>query len=248
MGAAAVLAQPLPAQATPARIRIGRLTSLAATHAVLLAGAAFMLLPFVWMLTTSIKPPAEIFSADFTLWPRKFTPWRTMIAALTSAPLLRFALNGVIICSGILVVQLLVAIPCAYALAKLKLPRPQPAVRAGAPRPVHPGAGAGAAALHRAREARAPEHLFRDDGAVLPVGVRHLPVPAVLQGLPGRHHPRRPPRRDERVRDRLAHRRAERLAGHRRLLGLLDGRSLERPLLAADRHLGYASSRRRRSV
>jgi multiple sugar transport system permease protein len=39
---------------------------------------------------------------------------------LKTAPIARFMLNGVIVCAGILVVQLLVAIPAAYALAKHK--------------------------------------------------------------------------------------------------------------------------------
>jgi multiple sugar transport system permease protein len=42
--------------------------------------------------------------------------------ALTTAPLLRFLINGGIVCAGILMVQLAVAIPCAYALAKLNFP------------------------------------------------------------------------------------------------------------------------------
>jgi multiple sugar transport system permease protein len=100
--------------------------SLLATHAVLMAGAVFMLLPFVWMLMTSLKSPGEIFSADFTLWPRRFSAVENYDRALTTAPLLRFALNGFIICFGILVVQLLVAIPAAYALAKLKFPGRNP--------------------------------------------------------------------------------------------------------------------------
>jgi multiple sugar transport system permease protein len=122
MSTSAAIAQSIPVRATPAQIRVGRLLSLLATHAVLLAGAIFMLLPFVWMLMTSLKSPGEIFSADFTLWPRKFSAVENYDRALTSAPLLRFALNGFIICFGILVVQLIVAIPCAYALAKLKFP------------------------------------------------------------------------------------------------------------------------------
>jgi multiple sugar transport system permease protein len=73
MSASAVIVQPIPARATPAQVRVGRLLSLLATHMVLLAGAAFVLLPFVWMLMTSLKSPGEIFSADFTLWPRKFS-------------------------------------------------------------------------------------------------------------------------------------------------------------------------------
>lgn len=91
-------------------------------HALLLAGAAFMLLPFVWMLITSIKPPDEIFTATLSLWPKHFNGVENYRHALTTAPLLRFGLNGLIVCGGILVVQLLVAIPCAYALAKLRFP------------------------------------------------------------------------------------------------------------------------------
>ena len=107
---------------TPVAIRLRRLLSLALVHAVLIAGAVFMLLPFVFMLTSAIKPPGEIFEATFRLWPRQFYGLQNFESALTTAPLLRFLLNGVIVCGGILVVQLLVAIPCAYALAKLKFP------------------------------------------------------------------------------------------------------------------------------
>lgn len=91
-------------------------------HGFLLAGAVFMLLPFVWMLITSIKPPDEIFNATMSLWPKHFYGVENYRFALTSAPLLRFALNGVFVCACILAVQLLVAIPCAYALAKLRFP------------------------------------------------------------------------------------------------------------------------------
>ena len=107
---------------TPLAVRLRRLLSLALIHAMLIAGAVFMLLPFVFMLVTSIKPPGEIFEATFRLWPRNFYGLQNFHSALTTAPLLRFLLNGVIVCGGILVVQLLVAIPAAYALAKLKFP------------------------------------------------------------------------------------------------------------------------------
>ena len=107
---------------TPLAVRLRRLLSLALIHAMLIAGAVFMLLPFVFMLVTSIKPPGEIFEATFRLWPRNFYGLQNFHSALTTAPLLRFLLNGVIVCGGILVVQLLVAIPAAYALAKLTFP------------------------------------------------------------------------------------------------------------------------------
>jgi multiple sugar transport system permease protein len=113
---------PLRRPLTPTAVRLRRLISLALVHMLLMAGAVFILLPFVFMLVSSVKPPAEIFEATFRLWPRNFYGLQNFESALTTAPLLRFLLNGLIVCGGILVVQLLVAIPCAYALAKLQFP------------------------------------------------------------------------------------------------------------------------------
>jgi len=110
------------ATVSPAHSTARRFLSLVLIHSVLIAGALFMLAPFIWMLVTSIKPPAEIFSAEIALWPKQFYGVENYRFAMEKAPLLRFALNGVILCAGILVVQLLVAIPCAYALAKLDFP------------------------------------------------------------------------------------------------------------------------------
>jgi multiple sugar transport system permease protein len=122
---AALLTPPaLPAvrPVTPLGALVRRAASLLVVHAVLIAGAVFILLPFVWMLITSIKSPAEIFDATFTFWPRRFNAAQNYSYALTSAPLLRFMVNGVIVCGGILIVQILIAVPCAYALAKLRFP------------------------------------------------------------------------------------------------------------------------------
>ncbi|MBZ6078427.1 carbohydrate ABC transporter permease [Microvirga puerhi] len=117
--------QPLPpsaVQTSPGLARTRHILGLVVTHGLLLTGAAFILLPFVWMLATSIKPPDEVFTATFSLWPKRFYGVENYSYALTAAPLLRFALNGAILCGGILIIQLLVAIPCAYALAKLRFP------------------------------------------------------------------------------------------------------------------------------
>jgi multiple sugar transport system permease protein len=99
-----------------------RIATLVLTHAVLILGAAFILLPFIWMLSTSATPPSEIFNAEVRFWPKTFYAAENYLSALTGAPILRFALNGLIVCAGILAVQLLIAIPCAYALAKLRFP------------------------------------------------------------------------------------------------------------------------------
>jgi multiple sugar transport system permease protein len=113
---------PSAARPSPGLVLVRHVLGLVLTHGFLLAGAVFILMPFVWMLATSIKPPDEVFTATLSLWPQRFYGAENYSYALTAAPLLKFALNGVILCGGILIVQLLVAIPCAYALAKLRFP------------------------------------------------------------------------------------------------------------------------------
>lgn len=89
------------------------------SHAVLLLGAAIMLMPFVWMFFTAIKAPSEIFEASVWPWPRSWYGWGHFQEVLKTAPMGQFMWNGLVVCTGILTVQLLVAIPAAYAMAKL---------------------------------------------------------------------------------------------------------------------------------
>lgn len=93
-----------------------------ASRVVLAAGAALMLLPFWWMLLTAMRSPAEIFHGSLL-------PVIDIAAALDNfgraaaqVPMARFMANGVIVCGGILAVQVLTAVPAAYALAKLRFP------------------------------------------------------------------------------------------------------------------------------
>lgn len=89
-------------------------------HAVLLLTAAIILVPFVWMVSLSLKPPGEIFRASFRVLPEQWHAWENYTSALTSVPLPRFMLNGVIVCGAILALQILFCAPAAYALAKLR--------------------------------------------------------------------------------------------------------------------------------
>jgi multiple sugar transport system permease protein len=63
-------------------------------HAVLLIGALFMVLPMLWMLSTSFKPPTEI-----AIWPPQLLPKAPTLANYTGifdvAPFGRFFLNSV---------------------------------------------------------------------------------------------------------------------------------------------------------
>jgi multiple sugar transport system permease protein len=120
--ATAMRAQAVTRPITSGSSLLRRMVTLFAVHTVLVCGAVFILLPFVWMVVTSLKSPSEIFTVDFSLWPKHFNAVENYGRALTKVPLLRFALNGFIVCAGILIVQVLVAVPCAYALAKLRFP------------------------------------------------------------------------------------------------------------------------------
>ncbi|SJM30226.1 carbohydrate ABC transporter permease [Mesorhizobium delmotii] len=91
-------------------------------HAALLITGALILIPFVWMVSLSIKPPGEIFRASFSFWPEQFYGIENYTKALTEAPLPRYMLNGVFVCAMIVVLQILVCAPAAYALAKLDFP------------------------------------------------------------------------------------------------------------------------------
>lgn len=109
-------------------------------HAVLLLGAVVVILPFYLMLSFSFKSPAEIqsitggfFGAQELMTdqfcikegkPREACEMRPIAynytAAFSEAPLLRYLLNGVIVTVSIFIIQVIIALPCAYALAKLR--------------------------------------------------------------------------------------------------------------------------------
>lgn len=87
---------------------------------VLGLAAALFLFPFVYMAAFSIKPAEEIFSGSIGLIPGSLEGIFNFRNALNAEPLIRYLLNGFIVCAGILFFQLIFAVPCAYALAKLR--------------------------------------------------------------------------------------------------------------------------------
>ena len=94
-----------------------RYLSRAVSFGLLLLGAAIILLPFFWMISLSLKPADEIFQDSIQLLPSHFE-WSNYVVAFTKMPLWRFLINGIIVCGGILILQILIAVPCAYALTQ----------------------------------------------------------------------------------------------------------------------------------
>ncbi|MCX8135361.1 MAG: carbohydrate ABC transporter permease [Roseococcus sp.] len=82
-----------------------------------------MLAPYIWMVSASLKATDELFRASLTLLPETGTAWMENYGRVwREVPVAQYLLNGVIVCGGILVFQLLFAVPAGYALAKLRFP------------------------------------------------------------------------------------------------------------------------------
>jgi multiple sugar transport system permease protein len=79
-----------------------------------------MLAPYIWMVSASLKATDEIFRANLALLPEGLAAIDNYGRVFREVPVARYLLNGVIVCGGILVFQLLFAIPAGYALAKLR--------------------------------------------------------------------------------------------------------------------------------
>ncbi|WP_461209437.1 carbohydrate ABC transporter permease [Desulfocurvus sp. DL9XJH121] len=94
-------------------------TSTIARHALLTAGAMVMLIPFVVMLSTSLRTQADIF-AGLSILPREWGAWSNYHQVFTKQPIIRFMLNGLLVTTCIFLIQVVVAVPCAYALAKFR--------------------------------------------------------------------------------------------------------------------------------
>jgi multiple sugar transport system permease protein len=99
--------------------RVRRLGGRGSLYAVLLVGAVIMLLPFVWMVSASLKPQPEIFQYPDELLPREPT-----LAAYGDVweriPFARFFLNSVVFAGGVTVISLFLDSLAAYALARLQ--------------------------------------------------------------------------------------------------------------------------------
>ncbi|MFB9952371.1 carbohydrate ABC transporter permease [Rhizobium puerariae] len=87
---------------------------------ILSFGALIFLAPYIFMISTAGKEQSEIFSSSLSLIPQQWSYVQNFTKALTRVSMTRLLLNGVIVCGLIFLLQVLIAIPCAYAMAKLK--------------------------------------------------------------------------------------------------------------------------------
>jgi len=90
-------------------------------HLLLIAGGFVMMLPFLWMISTSLKTPAQAY-----IFPPKWIPnpidWSTYPRALTRLPFHRYFINTMIITIAAMSGTLITATLAGYAFARLRFP------------------------------------------------------------------------------------------------------------------------------
>ncbi len=97
--------------------RTGRWSDHLLLHIILIAGSIVMLVPFIWMVTTSLKPAGQF--AGFI--PRQLV-WENYRTTVQSMPFGRFYINSLVVASAVTILQLLTSSLAAFAFARLQFP------------------------------------------------------------------------------------------------------------------------------
>lgn len=88
-------------------------------YLLLFVGAAIMLLPFAWMITTSLKTSASVLSMP-PQWIPKDWQWSNYIVAWNTAPFGRYFFNSFFMSGMTTIGEVILTILAAYAFAKMK--------------------------------------------------------------------------------------------------------------------------------
>lgn len=92
-----------------------------ALHAVLLSVGILFMLPFVWSISTSLKPMSDLFAVRPNLIPSEIH-WENYRDVFDNAPFLRFYLNSIIVTVARTAGQVAIASIAAFAFSQLRFP------------------------------------------------------------------------------------------------------------------------------
>lgn len=81
----------------------------------------FMVFPFAYMLSIALRPLPQVFSYPPT-WLPKTWQWQNFITIWTDVPLAHYLWNSIVVSGGATLLNLLAAIPAAYAVARMDFP------------------------------------------------------------------------------------------------------------------------------
>ncbi|MCF0127507.1 MAG: carbohydrate ABC transporter permease [Pseudobutyrivibrio sp.] len=89
-------------------------------YAILILMTAIMLVPFLWMLSASIKTDREVFMMDPFVWIPEVPRWSNYTEIWTKIPFAKFIENTVFLTIVVTILQLVTSSFAAYAFAKLE--------------------------------------------------------------------------------------------------------------------------------
>ena len=96
-----------------------------AAYIFLTVGAITMVGPFMWMISTSLKNPGDVFSYSKAWWmewiPTKFV-WQNYVQAWNVVPFAQFYLNSIFVSVAITLGQVATSAMAAYSFARLRFP------------------------------------------------------------------------------------------------------------------------------
>ncbi len=102
--------------------RLRRVTGTAILYLTLLAGAIVFMIPFVWMITTSLKDQSEVMLLPIRWIPRRLL-WSNYVKALFGViPFMTFFKNSMIVVSLDLIGDVFVCALVGYGFARLRAP------------------------------------------------------------------------------------------------------------------------------
>lgn len=90
-------------------------------YAILIIGAFFTLLPFIWMISSSLKSPAEIIRIPPTLFPEQLM-FSNYVDAWNAAPFARYLLNTIIVTTFSTIGVVITTVLAAFAFSRLNFP------------------------------------------------------------------------------------------------------------------------------
>src|SRR5205085_2448122 len=90
-----------------------------ASRAMLIVGRVAMLLPFVWMISTSLKPADQLFTVPPTWIPRPLQ-WDTYLKAMSAGNFGRYALNSLFLAVANMTTNVILSALAGYAFARLR--------------------------------------------------------------------------------------------------------------------------------
>lgn len=99
--------------------RIVRVVRRTLLHCAALIGAAVVLAPFAWMVSTSLKPSGEVFGYPPTWIPSTLT-LASYMSALRAAPFGRFFMNSTIVAGASTLASVMTSALAAYSFARLR--------------------------------------------------------------------------------------------------------------------------------